>query len=454
VVKVLAAITLAILAMFATAPTGRATSTPTPTPTTMATSAPLPTPGTTGGTPCDIPGLNGVCSTVGGLIQALPNPVGAAAGALVGAAENSFSHWLADGAASILSNILQAATTGLQPDLRPRSFFAGRLQTVVGLAGGVALLFLLFAVGQSLLRGDPALIVSALCIRLPIAFVVTAALLFLTSTALAVVDQATAYVIGGSLQQAATQFMINLTTAFSSADFGGVGLALVALCALGTILVGILLYAELAIRGAVIYLALLFMPLGLAASVWGSAGRIARRLADVLITAILAKFVILVALWFAAGLLAQATSGGEGSGFGTFVIGLVVLFVAAMSPLVLLGLVAHAEHAVASIGDTRRAAYAPPQRAASAGHRAGRAALMAASGGASTVAIVDGGAAAAGGSHRGGGGGPGSTTVVAATATPPREASAATSSPPGRSAAPAPRTAPQGKSPADEATVR
>jgi hypothetical protein len=378
--------------------------------------------------------------------------VGAAAGALVGAAENSFSHWLADGAASILSNILQAATTGLQPDLGPRSFFAARLQTIVGLAGGIALLFLLFVVGQALLRGDPALVVSALCVRLPIAFVVTGALLFLTTTALAVVDQATAYVIGGSLQQAAAQFMTNLSSAFSSADFGGVGLALVALCALGTILVGILLYAELAVRGAVIYLALLFMPLGLAASVWSSAGRIARRLADVLITAILAKFVILVALWFAAGLLAQATSGGEGSGFGTFVIGLVVLFVAAMSPLVLLGLVAHAEHAVASIGDTRRAAYAPPQRAASAGHRAGRAALMAASGGASTVAIVDGGAAAAGGSRRGGGG-TGSTQVIAAAATPPRT-TAATSSPAGRSVASAPGTAPQGKSPADEATVR
>jgi hypothetical protein len=359
-----------------------------------------------------VPGLDAVCSAVGGLIQALPNPIGAAAGAVVGAAESSFSHWLADGAASVLGDILQSATNTLQPDLSPGSFFAARLQTMAQLAGG------LFAVGQALLRGDPTLIVSALLVRLPIAFAVTAALLFLSATALAVVDQATAFVIGGNLQQSAAQFMTNLTGAFSSADFGGVGLALVALCALGTIFVGILLYAELAIRGAVIYLALLFMPLGLAASVWGSAGRVARRLADVLITAILAKFVILVALWFAAGLLAQATSGGPDTGFGTFVIGLVVLFVAAMAPLVLLGLVAHAEHAVSSIGGTRRAAYAPAQRAASFGHTAGRAALLAASGGAAGVAIVDGALAGSAGS-RGRGGGAAAPARPPATSTAP-----------------------------------
>ena len=386
----LVALPLLVLALVALAPSAHAAPAAQPSP--AASAAPLPSPMSTAGSPCIVPGLDAVCSTVGGLIQALPNPIGA----VVGAAEGSFSHWLADGAASILSSILQAATNTLQPDLSPGSFFATRLQSVAQLAGGIALLFLLFAVGQALLRGDPTLIASALLVRLPIAFAVTAALLFLSSTALAVVDQATSFVIGGNLQQSAAGFMSNLSGAFSSADFGGVGLALVALCALATILVGILLYAELAIRGAVIYLALLFMPLGLAASVWGSAGRVARRLADVLITAILAKFVILVALWFAAGLLSQATSGGPGSGFGTFVIGLVVLFVAAMAPLVLLGLIAHAEHAVASIGGTRRAAYAPAQRAASLGHSAGRAALLATAGGAGGVAIVDGGLAGSG----------------------------------------------------------
>jgi hypothetical protein len=393
----LIAVPLLALALVVLAPSAQAAPTPQPSPTSSPASLPAPT--STGGGPCSVPGLDAVCSTVGGLIQNLPNPVGAATGLVVGAAENSFSHWLADGAASVLGDILQAATNTLQPDLSPGSFFAARLQTMAQLAGGIALLFLLFAVGQALLRGDPTLIVSALLVRLPIAFAVTAALLFLSGTALAVVDQATAFVIGGNLQQSAAQFMTNLTGAFSSADFGGVGLALVALCALGTIFVGILLYAELAIRGAVIYLALLFMPLGLAASVWGSAGHVARRLADVLITAILAKFVILVALWFAAGLLAQATSGGPDTGFGTFVIGLVVLFVAAMAPLVLLGLVAHAEHAVSSIGGARRAAYAPAQRAASFGHTAGRAALLAASGGAAGVAIVDGALAGSAGSR-------------------------------------------------------
>ena len=259
-------------------------------------------------------------------------------------------------------------------------------------------MFLLLAVGQALLRGDPALILSAL-VRLPLAFMVTGALLFLTSAAVAVVDQATGYVIGGSVQQASAQFVGSLAAAFSSPDSSGVGLAVVALCALGTILVGIVLYIEFAVRAAVIYLALLFLPLGLAASVWPSAGRVARRLTDLLVTAILAKFVIVVTLWLAAGLLAQSTSGG---GFSTFVVGLVILLLAAAAPLALLGLVAHAEHAVAGVAGVRRAAYAPPQQAA---HLARRATTLV--GGGAAGAAGAGGLAILDGRNRGGGSGAG-----------------------------------------------
>jgi hypothetical protein len=332
---------------------------------------------------------------VGSVIGKIPNPLDI----VTGAAESSFTHWLADGAASVLGDVITAADNSMSPDLSPGSLLAGRLRTMAGLAGAVALLFLLLAVGQALLRRDPALIVSAL-VRLPLAFMVTGALLFLTSAAVAVVDQATGYVIGGSVQQASAQFVGSLAAAFSSPDSSGVGLAVVALCALGTILVGIVLYIEFAVRAAVIYLALLFLPLGLAASVWPSAGRVARRLTDLLVTAILAKFVIVVTLWLAAGLLAQSTSGG---GFSTFVVGLVILLLAAAAPLALLGLVAHAEHAVAGVAGVRRAAYAPPQQAA---HMARRATTLA-GGGAVAGAAGAGGLAIVDGRHRDGGSGTG-----------------------------------------------
>jgi hypothetical protein len=356
------------------------------------TAAPTPSATQSGVGPCDLPALSTVCS-VGSALHNIPNPVEI----VTGAAELSFTQWLADGAASVLGNVLAAADNSLEPDLSPGSFFAGRLHIMAGLAGGVALLFLLLAVGQALLRGDPALIVGALG-RLPIAFAVTGALLFLTSAAVAVVDQATGYVIGGSIQQSGGEFVGTLAAAFTAPGFGGVGLALVALCALGTILVGILLYIEFAVRAAVIYMALLFLPLGLAASVWPSAGRVARRLVDLLITAILAKFVIVVTLWLAAGLLGQSTTGG---GFSTFVVGLVILLLAAAAPLVLLGLVAHAEHAVAGMAGVRRAVSGPPQQAASIARRASLAAAGGGAGGAAAaggLAIVDG---RTGGSGRG-----------------------------------------------------
>jgi hypothetical protein len=364
----------------AAATSNRAPASPAPT-----TRAPVPSPVATGAGPCDLPAASTVCNAVGAGLNKIPNPLDI----VTGAAESAFTHWLADGAASVLAAVLSAADNSVAPQLGPGSFLAGRMRTMAGLAVAVALLFLLLAVGHALLRGDPMLIVSAL-LRLPLAFMVTGALLFLTSAAVAVVDQATGYVIGGNIQQSGAQFVSTLAVAFSSPESSGVGLAVVALCALGTILVGLLLYVEFAVRAAVIYLALLFLPIGLAASVWSSAGRVARRLADLLVTAILAKFVIVVTLWLAAGLLAKSTSGG---GFSTFVVGLVILLLAAAAPLALLGLVAHAEHAVAGVAGVRRAAHAPPLQAA---HAARRAATVAVGGvstsaaGASALGIVDG----------------------------------------------------------------
>ncbi|HXA27661.1 MAG TPA: hypothetical protein VN193_02845 [Candidatus Angelobacter sp.] len=340
--------------------------------------------------PCDVPGVSAVCDAVGSVWSVVPNPLGAITGYVADAAETAFTHWLADGAASVLGDVVQAADRTLTADLGPRSFLAGRLQPMLGLVGGIALLFLLVTVGHALVRGDPALIVSALLVRLPVAFGATTVLLFLTGTAVAAVDQATTWVLGGSLQQSSAQFIKDLGDAYTS-DHSGSSLGVVALCALGTILVGILLYIELAVRTAVIYLAVLFMPLALAASVWQGAGRMARRLADVLVTAILAKFVILVSLSLAAGLLADAVASDRPGGFGRLVVGLIVVFLAAGAPMVLLGLVSHAEHAVAAIADTRRAAYMPIHRGVALARTAAGAVMRGGGGAAGGLAIVSGG---------------------------------------------------------------
>lgn len=355
--------------------------------------APVPAPHLPG--PCDLPGVGSVCGVVGGVLGTLPNPVSA----LAGAAEGAFTQWLTSGAASLLREVVHAADVSVTPKLGPASVFVGQLSRMEGLAAAVALLFLLVAVGQALLRGDPAMLLSAVFIRLPLAFVVTGALVFLTSTAMSGVDQATSYLIGDQTAgSAGLGFLGGLADTYAAGP--AVSGALIALCALATIVVGIILYLELAIRAAVIYLALLFLPLGLAASVWPGAGRVARRLIDLLITAVLAKFVILAALWLATGLAAQGVAGG---GFGTFVIGLVVLFLAAGAPVVLLGMVSHAEHAVATMADSRRAAYAPPRKAA---HVAATAARAAAGGGGAAAAQGPSTAIVRGG-HSGGGTGGG-----------------------------------------------
>ena len=350
---------------------------------------------------CDVPLVGGVCAA-GSAVLSLPGTiVSGVAGAVVGEAERAFTAWVADAAASVLGGIVGAADSTLQPDLSDQGALAQSLGPMLGLAGGVATLVLLLAVGQALVRADPAAIVHTVAVRVPGVFLLSAALLFITRLAVTAVDEATRDITGGRLEASTSATMQHLAGAFSSAD-PGTSQALLAICAIGTILVGLLLYIELAMRVAVIYLAVLFLPLTLAAAVWGRAATAARRLADILVVAVLAKLVILVALWFGATLLDHSTSSGGGQGFGGLLVGLVILLLAAASPLVLLGFVSHAEAGIAQLGGVRQGArttvqagmrtasaagggLAPARAASAAG--AARAARPAASGG-STVGRV------------------------------------------------------------------
>ena len=77
------------------------------------------------------------------------------------------------------------------------------------------------------------------------------------------------------------------------------------------------LWLELLVRAAAVYVAVLFLPLALATLVWPSVSHWCRRLVETLAALILSKFVIVATLSLAAGAVSSGTAGtgDAGSGF-------------------------------------------------------------------------------------------------------------------------------------------
>ena len=76
------------------------------------------------------------------------------------------------------------------------------------------------------------------------------------------------------------------------------------------------LWLELLIRAAAVYVAVLFLPLALATLVWPAVSHWCRRLVETLAALILSKFVIVATLSLAAGAVSSGTAGTGAHGAG------------------------------------------------------------------------------------------------------------------------------------------
>jgi hypothetical protein len=107
-----------------------------------------------------------------------------------------------------------------------------------------------------------------------------------------------------------------------------------------------LLWVELLVRAAAVYVAVLFLPLALASLAWPAVSHWCRRLVDTLVGLVLSKFVIVTVLSLAVSALAGGTSGqGNGGGFSAVLGGAALLFLAAAAPWALFRLLPFAEAA-------------------------------------------------------------------------------------------------------------
>jgi hypothetical protein len=288
----------------------------------------------------------------GSLVGALGGLIGGEAGDVVADGASAVGNsamwgvvrWAADGAAWLLGEVVTIVDRSTRPQLED-AWFSARYDGMVQLACVLAALFLLLAVGNAIAAQDLHRLLRAAFVLLPCAVLLTFAAVTLTQIGLRVTDEMTAWVLRGSGDkmreafQAVAGVFSRTTTPETLAPF------VLFLSATITALLTLLIWLELIMREAAVYVAVAFLPLTLAAMIWERTAHWCKRLTEWLLAIILSKFAIAVAFSLAASAIAD---GAEQSGGLTAVLcGCAILLVAALTPWALLRLLPFAEAAAA-----------------------------------------------------------------------------------------------------------
>ncbi len=211
---------------------------------------------------------------------------------------------------------------------------------------------------QAVYRQDASMLLRSVLVHVPLAVLLTAVAVKLVQLGLAVTDAMSAAVSRGSGLDAG-HFMGSVTAALSGPQAAATGSAPAFVLFLGALVVvlgAVLVWIELLLRAAAVYVAVLFLPLALASLAWPAIAHWSRRLVDTLVALVLGKFVIVSVLSLAAGALAGGTGstpsgsgGGNGSGaaggggFGAVLGGAALLLLAALAPWALFRLLPFVE---------------------------------------------------------------------------------------------------------------
>jgi len=223
-------------------------------------------------------------------------------------------------------------------------------ERVVAVTGSLLALAFMFSTISAVLSGDRSLLARAF-IRLPVAVLQIALVVSVTGALVAASDQVAAEISRGATTNLSRFVTLDMISAITGS--GIVGLV----CGGLVILAALTVWAELLVRSALIYLAVLTAPLVFAAAVHPSASGLKRRYIEGALALISSKIVI--ALAFATG-SAMLSGLGRSPSFATAVGALLealcVLSVAAFTPFILLRLFIGAEGIIAAEGLARRPA--------------------------------------------------------------------------------------------------
>lgn len=284
--------------------------------------------------------------------------VGTGATAALGLA--AIGAWVLGGAKFVLHEAAKALGQTTAPHL-DSSWFSATYWRVAGIAALLTLPFLFAASVQALTRSDLALLLRAALGYLPLAMLAVTVAAPVATLLLSGSDELSTLVSSATGQQTA------------QALSGGIGLAggltlftgspfFVFFFALLTAARAMVLWMELLMREAAVYVVVLMLPLAFAALVWPARRVWAIRAVELLVALILSKFAIVAVLSLGGAAVDQI-----GHSITASVLGLVLVAMAAFSPWVLLRLLPLAEvasSAAATLRGEARGALGPADWAA------------------------------------------------------------------------------------------
>jgi hypothetical protein len=273
------------------------------------------------------------------LLQGLLGAGGSTAAKVAGFA--ALALWVAGGAKFAIESVMKVLGDTTNPDLGS-SWFSGTYWRVVAIAALLTLPFLFAAAIQSLLRSDLALLLRAAFGYLPLAMLAVGIAGPLTTLLLSASDEMSSIVTAAAGRGSPSAFagMVLAGIGIGHSPFFGFLVA-----ALGAI-AALVLWLELVVREAAVYVIVLMLPLAFAAMVWPARRVWALRAVELLIALILAKFAIVAVVVLGGTALAHVGVNSVGGAIA----GIAMLLMATFAPWAMLRLLPFSEVAAAAAG--------------------------------------------------------------------------------------------------------
>jgi hypothetical protein len=298
--------------------------------------------------PCDLPVVSNVC----GAVSSAAGSVASAAGDYV---MRGVTEWVTEAAVWVTGKVGDLVNATTSPDLSA-TWFAGQYGAMLAVAGALALLMLMLAVVQAVMRQDIWILIRSTFGYLPMAFILAGVAIAAAGLLIAITDQMSQAIVSSLGTSATDNLLQSVGDAYKNAldQSSGIPLFGVFLGAIVLAIGGFVLWLELIIRDAAIYICVFFLPLTFVAMIWPATSRWARRLVELLIAIILSKFVIVAILSLATAAITNSTSlNNSADPFEQMIAGAALLVLAAWSPFALLRLIPMMEIAASSMGSQR-----------------------------------------------------------------------------------------------------
>lgn len=277
---------------------------------------------------------NGVSHAAGCAGEAV---AGSAAGAVGNGILNVVAEWVIGAATQVTGFVAAEMTKTSTPQLQS-AWFEAQFQPMADLGAALGLLVALIALACAAVRRSPEALAGALA-GIARAGIGTGLVVALTAIGLGIADEVSSAVLASSPHT----FWAAAAHAWGTGGFGGFGSsALATLIALVEVFAALFVWLELIVRDAAIYIAVLFFPVVLAASIWPALASWPGRLGRLLLLTVILKPVAVIVLCLAGSAAAAGLSfgGGVSGSVGTILAAVVIFGLAAFAPWALMYLLA------------------------------------------------------------------------------------------------------------------